>query len=347
MNCFRTRTLELVLAAAALSLPLQAVVIDYVPVGNPANPADPATGYGAVPYSYQMGTYEVTNSQYAEFLNAVAKTDTYGLYNANMSTAVRGGIVRSGLAGSYVYTVKANMEDKPVNYTNAYDAARFANWLHHAQPTGLQTTATTEGGAYSLTGNTGSIVRNSSATVWIPTENEWYKAAYYDPTAGAGGGDHYWNYPTGSDLQPTLATSDETGLVTNPGDNVANYDKGVIWNGQVGHVITVGSAGSTSYYGTFDQGGNLWEWNEAIVDSLQGIRGGSWTLTSADVLVATNRIGLHPTSDSPVTGFRVATVPEPQLPALIVLFGSGWLGLRRRAARSSPSTGGSQDGHLV
>ena len=69
-------------------------------VGNPGNPADARTGYGAVGYSYRIGKYEVTNSQYAEFLNAVAATDTYNLYSDRMTIDTRGGIVRNGLPGS-------------------------------------------------------------------------------------------------------------------------------------------------------------------------------------------------------------------------------------------------------
>ena len=45
-----------------------------------------AAGYGSVAYTYQMGKYDVTVGQYCQFLNAVAKTDTYGLYNGSMAT---------------------------------------------------------------------------------------------------------------------------------------------------------------------------------------------------------------------------------------------------------------------
>src|SRR4051812_9590794 len=68
-----------------------AVAVVTVPVGNPGNPADTeimtdaTTGYGSVPYSYRLGKYETTAGQYTEFLNAVADTDTYGLYNTAMS----------------------------------------------------------------------------------------------------------------------------------------------------------------------------------------------------------------------------------------------------------------------
>src|SRR4051812_40891249 len=85
-----------------------AITIDTVPVGNPGNANDPATGnlYGGVSYAYNIGKYEVTVEQYSEFLNAVASTDTYALYNTNMATDLNiAGIVRNGAAGSYTYSV--------------------------------------------------------------------------------------------------------------------------------------------------------------------------------------------------------------------------------------------------
>jgi len=305
---------------------LHAVVIDYVPVGNPGNAAD-STGYGAVAYDYKIGTHEVTNAQYAEFLNAVAQTDTYGLYNTSMGSDARGGIVRSGVSGSYTYTVKTNMGNKPVNYVSWYDAARFANWLHNSQPTGLQTLSTTEGGAYTLTGNTGLIPKESTATVWIPTENEWYKAAYYDPTASGTG--NYWLYPTQSDSIPTVGTAGVNGDISNPGANVANYNFGADWNLQNGNVTTVGSALSDSYYGTFDQGGNVWEWNDAIIGSSRGLRGGSFNFFEVS-LRASNRSSGGPSFEDGGVGFRVASVPEPSV-TVLGLLASGLLLRRRRS----------------
>jgi autotransporter-associated beta strand protein len=281
--------------------------MDYVTVGNPGNPADPTTGYGAVSYDYKIGKYEVTNAQYAEFLNAVAQTDTYFLYDSRMNDSARGGITRSGESGSYTYAVKANMGDKPVNWVSWYDSARFANWLHHSQPTGLQTTLTTEEGAYTLNGFAGLITKNSGARVWIPTENEWYKAAYYDPTPGAGGGDNFWLYPTQSDSIPTVATANPVGDVSNPGANVANYLSGADWNSQDGNATTVGSALSNNHYGTFDQGGNFWEWNDAIIGSSRGLRGASF-LNDEDFLRASTRLNFGPpTNLNDNIGFRVAS----------------------------------------
>jgi sulfatase modifying factor 1 len=313
----------LALAAGGLPLgPAHAVVIDYVPVGNSGNAPD-FTGYGAVPYDYQIGKYEVTNTQYAEFLNAVARTDTYGLYNASM------GITQSGVSGSFIYTVQTNMGNKPVNYVSWYDSARFANWLHNSQPSGLQTLSTTESGAYTLMGNSGLITKESTATVWIPTEDEWYKAAYHDPTAAGTGS--YWMYPTQSDDFPIVATAGVNGDISNPGPNVANYYLGV------GSVTTVGSALSDSYYGTFDQGGNVFEWNDAIIDpaisgASRGLRGGSFdeNVPFVAFLSASMRSNGVPFGESVNVGFRVASVPEPGVTVLAAL-ASGLLLRRRRA----------------
>jgi len=73
------------------------------------------------------------------------------------------------------------MANKPVNYISWFRAARYCNWLHNNKPAGAQNISSTEDGSYSLNGAvTGvGIARNSEAKFWIPSEDEWYKAAYY------------------------------------------------------------------------------------------------------------------------------------------------------------------------
>ncbi len=118
--------------------------LQFVTVGNPGNAADPATGslYGSVPYTYQMGKYDVTVGQYVQFLNAVAKTDTYNLYGSygDMATDYPTiGITRSGSSGSYSYAVTGSYSQAancPVFDMSWFDAARFCNWLQNGQPTG-------------------------------------------------------------------------------------------------------------------------------------------------------------------------------------------------------------------
>jgi formylglycine-generating enzyme len=305
----RQRTLVTLILLSLPPMPVQAVTIETVPVGNSNNAADPVPAdpmktccYGSVAENYRIGVYEITNAQYAEFLNAVAATDTHELFHPLMHEFVRGGILRSGVEGSYQYTPKEHFADKPVNYISFWDAARFVNWMHNGQPTGAQDASTTEEGAYNLGGETfplnRSVTRQPGARWFLPSEDQWYKAAYYDPRRAADGGppndDHYWGYATQSDDPPIPATSDRFGNVDNPGPNVANYLLSVVWNRAKGNVSTVGSAGAPSFYGTYDQAGNLWEWNEEIIQqptwnfSYRGNRGGNWDDT-LDKLMAEYR----------------------------------------------------------
>ena len=318
------------LAGIALSTPAFAVVsIDYVTVGNAVNAADAATGslYGAVGYEYQIGKYEVTNAQYTEFLNTAdpSGANANGIYNGNMGSDIRGGITfTSGAASGAKYTIRTSMGNKPVNFVSWYDAARFTNWMHNGQGSG-----STETGAYTLTGSTGLIPKNVGATVWLPSENEWYKAAYYDPTLNSNAGG-YWAHATQSNTAPTVAAANATGDISNPGANVANYGRGADWNSQNGNVTTVGSAGALaeSYFGTADQAGNVWEWNDAVLGSSRVLRGGSWN-TNSVFLPASYRYVNSPTFEANYVGFRVASVPEPSA-LLLVMLSTGALLIRRR-----------------
>ena len=128
----------------------------FMTVGNPGNADDThGDGYGGVDYTYNIGKFEVTAGQYTEFLNAVAATDTYGLYSTYMWRDSWGcKIQRSGSSGSYAYSVASDWADRPVNYVRWGDAARFSNWLTNGMPTGAQDLTTTEDGPYFLNGAT-------------------------------------------------------------------------------------------------------------------------------------------------------------------------------------------------
>lgn len=305
------------------------ITVDTVHVGYIGNPSD-STGYGSVGYEYWIGKYEVTLNQYAGFLNAVAATDTYSLYNPNMAANANvAGILQGGSSGSYTYSVVGS-GDRPVTFVSWFDAARFANWLHNGQPTGAQTSATTENGAYSLFGATSGIgfAKNPEATYWIPSENEWYKAAYYQPTAEGGPASGYWLYPTRSNTQPTS----RNGSDTDPNsanyyfnDNIANgYNGGYAVNNSTvlpaGSTLTDAGAFSLagSFFGTFDQGGNVWEWNDAVVGSSRGMRGGSWALQEVNLRSST-RNSQGPTAEIPSLGFRIAMIPEPNVVGLMTV----------------------------
>lgn len=178
----------------------------YVSLVGDINNSPDANGYGGIIYIYYIGKYEVTNNDYIEFLNSIAQTDTYSLYVDAMSWSNLGGILRSGSSGSYTYSAKNNMSSKPVNFVSWNNCARYCNWLHNGKPVGLQNADTTENGAYNMSLN--NPLRNINATVFIPNENEWYKAAYYkggSPNAG------YWSYATQSNLPPNCVQLTSTG----------------------------------------------------------------------------------------------------------------------------------------
>jgi sulfatase modifying factor 1 len=273
-------------------------------VGNLGNPSDPSTGFGSVSHGYRIGSTEVTNNQYAAFLNATAWLDTNDLYNPNM------GITRSGSPGTYSYSAITGRESHPVNFVSFWDTCRFANWLHNGQPQwGVQVPGTTETGAYTMTPDgiaANNITRNEGWQWAVASENEWYKAAYHQPASQGGDVDDYWLFPTSSN---TATTAD------------ANY------NG--GDTMPVGSF-AANFYGAFDMGGNVWEWNESIILNFttnRGVRGGSFAFPQ-DYMWSSNRGFTPPGLETSLAGFRVVTVPGPSSLALLVI--GGLTAVRRR-----------------
>jgi Sulfatase-modifying factor enzyme 1 len=166
---------------------LASIVVETVTVGNPGNAGDPQLDgtFVSVAHEYEMGKYAVTAEQYTRFLNAVAATDTYALYNPSVWTHDHGcKIERTGSPGNYAYSVAQDWGNRPVNFVSFGDAMRFANWLHNGQPAGPQNLTTTEDGSYFLDGRTSDnqledVVREPDATWVVPSEDEWYKAAYH------------------------------------------------------------------------------------------------------------------------------------------------------------------------
>jgi formylglycine-generating enzyme required for sulfatase activity len=277
------------------------VVMDWVTVGNPGN-ANDDTGYGGVSYVYRVSTYEVTAGQYTEFLNAVAATDTYGLYNTYMWSSGFGcKIQQAGSSGSYTYSIASDYANRPVNYVGWYDALRFANWLHNGQGTG-----DTEDGAYDMSLGS-SVVRKDGAMVWLPSEDEWYKAAYHK---NDGVTDNYWSYPTSSDSVP----SNDLVEPTDPGNNATFYDWGYTIGSPYYRTEVGAHENSDSPYGTFDMGGNVHEWTESLYDGsyrYRSVRGGSSNYHTDRLLRSSTRTGNTPDNETIYVGFRVASVPEP------------------------------------
>ena len=308
------------------------ITIDSVPVGNAGNAADPTTGYGAVSYDYGIGKYEVTLNQYTAFLNAVGATDTYELYNLYMGTGPNlnsRGIARSGVSGSYTYSVIGS-GNRPVTWVSWYDSARFANWLGNGQLTGGQVAGITETGAYTLTGNTGLIARNAGWTYGLPSENEWYKAAYHQPVSSGGDADNYWLYPTANNANPNSRNGslsdansgnfyrDDTFVNGFNGGYAVSQSPGISSSQQ--YLTDAGAFSlADSFYGTFDQGGNVWEWNDAVIGSARGLRGGSWG-SSFEYLMSSSGLDRQVLAiEGSNVGFRVAIVPEPSVAGLMML----------------------------
>ena len=306
--------------ADVFNMPNRQTSLQFVTVGDPGNAPDTqimddgTSGYGSVPYVYQMGKYDVTVGQYVQFLNAVATTgDPYGLYNSNMSTFPYLAISQVGSPGSYSYELTgANSQglNCPIVNVSWGDAARFCNWLQNGQPTAAEGTGTTETGAYTLDGATSiaelmAVTRNANALYFIPTENEWYKAAYY---VGGGTNAAYWLYPTQSNSAPS-------NVFPATGANSANYLSDTSGYSYLPYGLTPVGAFSASPgpYGTYDMGGDVFQWNEtAVTSSYRGFRGGSF-YTDTTYMISSYRAGETLPSDEYFNvGFRVASVAVPE-----------------------------------
>jgi formylglycine-generating enzyme required for sulfatase activity len=272
--------------------------IDFVNIGNTGNAADTTT-YGAVPYEYRVGKYEITQ-------DAITKATASGMANVT--------------AGAWT-------GNQPAASINWYEAAAFVNWLN---------TSTGKTAAYNLTfsGNWSmnlwssadawqlggeNLYRNKDAFYFLPSENEWYKSAYYNAA-----GTNYFLYPTASSTAPTAVASG-TSAGTAVYDSAASSVPAL-----------VASAGGLSPYGTMGQGGNIFELNESAFDGTNSsasedrvLRGGA-EFSTAFGLRSSTRFNLAASGDNVNWGFRVASVPEPSTYALLLMTGAGWLLWKRR-----------------
>jgi sulfatase modifying factor 1 len=304
------------------------VAIEWVRVGDPGNAGElagaGAGGYGpdricgAVDHEYHIAKYEVTNGQYTEFLNAVAAVrDPHGLYKVEMA-GPHGGIVRVGsgtTADPWIYAPKGgdpNWATRPVCFVSFYDALRFTNWMHNGQPTGAQNAGTTEDGAYDMSLGE-KVVRKDGARVFLPNEDEWYKAAFYK---GGGTKAGYWNFATQSDTLPVAELP--PGRAEPPRSANCRPDRTGLAVGPPYYSTPVGAyTHAPSAYGTFDQTGNVNEWVEERPyrdQSYRSLLGGAW-ITWPGSLHAAMRHKQLPTFNCKVLGFRLASVlPEASRP---------------------------------
>lgn len=293
-----------------------------VSVDDPENISD-SNGFGSVSYRFSMGKYNVSIAQYAAFLNAVAKTDTYDLYHPSMGTDMNvAGIERSGTPGSYVYTVLNNGGDssnRPIAYVTWFSVARFANWMANSQPEGLQDSSTTEDGAYPLRGAvSGNAVSKNvcnpntrkTVTFWIPSENEWYKTAYYTKNYESTQQPGYYLYATQSNASPGNAigqTANQMNVIV--GVNFSVTQNATLYPTQ-NYLTDVGAfTGSASHYGTFDQNGGLYQWNDLDGKPFpyRGVRGSFW-FAGAQAAQSINFAAVTPEHSGNDIGFRLSSV---------------------------------------
>ena len=272
--------------------------MEFVTIGNPGNAAD-TTGVpnpvGSVAYTYNIGKYEVSR----DMITKANSAGGLGITLLNMSSYGGNGV------------------NRPATGISWYEAAKYVNWLN---------TSTGGTAAYKFSGSTfqlwsagdagynaNNMFRNSLAKYWLPSTNEWYKAAY-------GNLNGTWNnYATGSDSAPTSVASGTAA-------NTAVYN--------VPGPADITSAGGLSPYGTMGQGGNVWEWMETAYDGINSnvgegrdLRGDSFTSTSK--ISASVRSLSNPSGETIEFGFRVASVPEPSTLSLLAI-GLGILFRRSR-----------------
>ncbi len=339
-------SLAIVLTSVSAQEGRATITIQTVPIGNVGNLNDPQGAVperGAVSYAYSIGKYEVTVGEYTAFLNAVAKSDPNALYNPLMGTDLNvKGIVRGGSSGNYSYSVFGSA-NKPVTYVSWSDAARFVNWMHNGQPTGSQNASTTENGVYPFTAlptvnithwDYYNILKRNAGAIWaLPSEDEWYKAAYHK---NDGATDQYWNYPTSSDTLPYSDQPPGT-QAPNPANTANFYQYGgtfPVWNNgyaatgsnvystSINYLTNVGAyTTAVSPYGTFDQGGNVDEITEGIEYPSNPnniptriLRGGTWFNNAGNIglyMHAANGYNrINHDSESSWWGFRVAKLGD-------------------------------------
>ncbi|QDT73396.1 formylglycine-generating enzyme family protein [Lacipirellula limnantheis] len=297
--------------ADSFGIGVNAFSIEFVPIGNLNNPDD-ATGspnpVGKVEYAYRMGKYEISREM-------IAKANAEGGLGITMDSIsfVNGG----------------PRDDMPASGVTWFEAAIFVNWLNDQK--GASPAYKFNGSTFELwqSGDPGynpnNLFRNSQAHYFLPSVDEWYKAAYFDPSGGV-----YYDYPTGSNSAPaTVANGTASGTAVYRQD----FAQGP---------ADITLAGGLSPYGTMGQGGNVEEWEETEFDlvnntssSGHGVRGGNWDGVS-DLLLSLRRGGSSDLSSEFVfLGFRVASIPEPSA-GLLQVFGMVGLMQRRRMRTRDP-----------
>ncbi len=301
--------------------------MEFVTIGNPNNTADTNANpspAGRVTYAYDIGKFEVSR-------------DMVTKYNANFGTTNNLEITLIDMDDFGI--VGGNGANKPATGVSWNEAARFVNWLNTS--TGNQaaykfnSAGVNDPIALWQSGDAGydasNPFRNSLAKYVLPSDDEWHKAAYYDPNKSGVGVGGYYVYATGSDTAPTGVASG-TGTGVN-GNNEAVIDE------QSGPA-DVNLAGGLSHYGVMGLGGNVYEWGEGSGDRVNNISsnsrsllGGYWYDPAEPSWGA--RFESDPGYEDFFIGFRVVSlssevVPEPSMLVIGTVFGLGGLAAKRR-----------------
>lgn len=267
--------------------------MEFVEISRGTVPDD--TGFGAVPYNYRISVHEVSREM-IEAYNDLSGGPTITITSFS--------------------TVGGDRPTRPATGMTWNAAARFVNWLNtsqgHAPAYQFVGTGITDEIALWAPGDPGynpnNPFRNSEAFYFLPSENEWYRAAYFDPVAGV-----YWDYATGSNTPPTSVTGG-----TSAGSAVYNLP---FLTGP----SDITTAGGLSPFGTMAQNGNVREWTESAFTppndgavEQRTVRDGAWD-EDAGRLASTGRILADPRGANATQGFRVASIPEPSGPLLALL----------------------------
>jgi hypothetical protein len=300
----------------------------YAEVGDPGNadytyevfPGGPTRSVGGVNYRYRIAVTEVTNAQWAEFANAIAPhLDSIGGWGSDFAPTLS----YDGFnpQGDPVFGVVAGAEHNPARMGWRW-AARYTNWLHNDKATTLDafqsgaydaSTFGREVGEFGFQEYTDQSTRSDGARFWIPSEDEWVKAAYYDPNRFGERQGGYWQFPGMSD-DP---------LVTAPPDQGGETNAGGYWYGGEGSGLVPFDVGSypdaASYYGVLDASGGQWEWTETWTSDLferaRYVIGTTYFLDPNDI-GPTDLLGIDLLQsglpDGELSGLRLAmTVPAP------------------------------------
>jgi formylglycine-generating enzyme required for sulfatase activity len=169
---------------------------------------------------YRISKYEITNAQYIQFLKAVATIDDRNLYDSRMSSDVMGGIDQIELGPSdYDYSLKDNMANKPVNFVNFISTIRFINWMHNGASSSVEESyvdQTIDTGAYNVIPNgvdTYIISKQRYRKYWLPSIDQWHKAAYFEPI----------NISAGSGVSTIMIRRNEPHIVSTDVNDIPNY----------------------------------------------------------------------------------------------------------------------------